>query len=256
MKKKDKSSSSRHSLFEISDRREEISPRSASNFPPPTLQVEGVEKYQQILSLDVNITIRSKVQLTRRQATILSGQALFEVLHFGLTLGDWMVLEFLYNFLIGQKPDFLKVKDPKELEILALLKIILLSGTWLGLEGKVEIPEDIQFLLRSSRWIPNERTYHSRKQLFDLKKYLQVRIVSVDDLMTRSSDTKRYSSYCKGYGEGSSSGRREKTPPSAELDGEEVRYDEEDQVFVPISATTILSNLFLLEVRRKISTFK
>lgn len=255
MKKKDYSSSSRNSFRDKLNRNEEFSPLVSSNFPPPTLEVEGVEKYQKIQSLDVSLTIRTKVELTRRQATLLAGQAIFEIISEGITLGDWMVIEFLYGFLLGQKQDFLRVKNSKELEILALLKLVLLSGTWIGLEGKSQLPDDIKFLLSNSQWIPSERTYFSRKKSFELKKFLEVRIVSTDDLMTRSSGTKRYSSYCKGYGEGSSRARREKTLPSAELDGEEVNLEKEEHNNVPILLVSTLSQLYLLEVREKIRKF-
>lgn len=209
----------------------ESSARLPWDYSPPTLKVEGVEKYQLIHSINVNLTIQLKVkEFTRKQASLLAGQALYQVAHEGLTLGDWMVLEFLYSYLLGQKLEPFKVKNLKELELLLLLKIVLLSGTFIGLEGKSQLPEDIQLLIESSKWVPNRRTYFSRETMFRLDKFLYVRIVPVDDLIERSKDTIRYSSYCKGYGESSHMGRRQKTRPSPELDGETVEPEKEVEI--------------------------
>lgn len=226
----------------------ESSARLPWDYSRPTLAVGGVEKYQLIHSVDVNLTIQLKVkEFTRKQATLLAGQALYQVAHEGLTLGDWMVIEFLYSYLLGQKLEPFKVKNLKELELLLLLKVVLLSGTFIGLVEKVQLPEDILLLLENSKWVPNKRTWFSRKDLFRLDKFLYVRIVPVDDLIERSKDTIRYSSYCKGYGESSHMGRRQKTRPSYELDGEPV--DLEKEVEIPLSSIDTFLQLALIEIK-------
>jgi len=224
--------------------------RVPSNFPRPALSVKGDEEFHQVYSLNVNLTIRLRVQeFTRKQATVLAGQALYLVAHEGITLQDWMVLEFLYSFLLGQKQGPLNLKDPKELELALLLKIVLLSGTWIGLEGKSQLPEDVLFLLKQSHWIPNERTFHSRKDLFRINRYLEVRIVPVDNLLERSKGTTRYSSYCKGYGEGSSMARPQRTRPSAELDGEQVDYEKEMSTNIPLTEIGRILDQLMLEIK-------
>jgi len=221
-------------FLEISDGNES-SARLPWNYSPPTLKVEGADQFPLIYSTEVNLTIQLKVkEFTRRQATILCGQAIYEVVHEGLSIGDWITLEFLYSYLLGSKNDPMRVKNPKELELLLLLKIILLSGTWMKLEGKVQLPEDVLFLIENSKWIPNERTYYSRFFTFRIDKFLSVRIVPVDLMIERSKETVRYSSYCKGYGESSHMGRRQKTRPSAELDGEEIHIETEEEVILPL----------------------
>lgn len=224
--------------------------RVPSNFPRPSLTLKGDEKFHMIYSLDVNLTIQLQVQeFTRRQATILAGQALYLISKEGITLQDWMVLEFLYTYLLGQKQEPLKLKDPKELELSLLLKVVLLSGTWIGLEGKSQLPEDVLFLLSNSRWIPNERVYQSRKGLFSINKFLKVRIVPVDALYERSKGTTRYSSYCKGYGEGSSMARQHRTRPSAELDGEPVDLEKDMLINIPLSEIGRILEQVLAEIK-------
>lgn len=229
----------------------ESSARLPWNYSPPTLKVDGAEHFDMIYSTDVNLTIQLRVkEFTRKQATLIAGQCIHEVLTSGIDLRDWMTLEFLYSYLLGQKLDPLFVKEPKELELLLLLKVILLSGTFIGLEAKIEIPDDIRLLCESSRWVPNERTYQSRRNLYRLNKFLFVRIVPINDLIDRSKNQSvRYSSYCKGYGESSHMGRRQKTRPSSELDGEEVDIGKEESVKIPLNLFQLLFQLNLLESR-------
>lgn len=247
--RKKMSFSSQHPNLENTRGTESVD-RVPSNFPRPTLSVKGDEKFHMVYSLNVNLTIRLRVQeFTRKQATILAGQALYLVSREGITLQDWMILEFLYSFLLGQKQEPVNLKDPKEFELALLLKIVLLSGTWIGLEGKSELPEDVLLLLRNSRWIPSERTYQSRKSLFSLNRYLEVQIVPVDALIERSKGTTRYSSYCKGYGEGSSMARTKRTRPSAELDGEPVDLEKDMLINIPLLEIGRILEQVLTEIK-------
>jgi len=235
---------------DFQDLRTEGSVKSArlpSDYSQPSLQVEDIEKYQMVYSSDFNVTIRSKVELKRKQATLIAGQCLYEVLTKGIGISDWMVLEFLYNFLLGNKQEPLDLKNPKELELALVLKVILLSGTWMDLVGKVEIPEDIRLIIQNSKWVPNKRTYDSRKNQYLLKKYLKIQIVNIDTLFERSKGTKRYSSYCKGYGESSPTGRRQKTRPSAELDGEEVKDNGLVSINTDLQSLIRINHLAMLE---------
>lgn len=224
--------------------------RLPSDYSPPILAVEGNEQFSLLYSSDVNLTIRLKVsEFTRKQATLLAGQALYLVSTEGITIGDWMILEWLYSYLLGSKLDPLRVKNYKELELLLILKVVLLSGTWMGLVGRSQLPDDVRALIANSKWVPNKRTYFSRKNLFSFEKFLQVRIVPIDFLIERQKGTVRYSSYCKGYGESSRLGRRQKTRPSAELDGDEVNLDKEEQVTVPLTQIGHILDLVVAELR-------
>jgi len=230
----------------------ENSARLPWDYSQPTLSIEGAEQYQLIYSTDVNLTIQLRVtEFSRKQATLIAGQCLYKVAHFGMGILDWMTLEFLYSYLLGSKQDSFYLKNFKELELSLLLKVVLISGTWMGLENKGTLPEDIQFMISKSKWVPNKRTYDSREVHFRLNKFLYVRIVSVDSLIERSKDTVRYSSYCKGYGESNHMGRRQKTRPSAELDGEPVQIEEEG--YFPLNQIGEILDLVLLETKYRIT---
>lgn len=228
----------------------EFPTRLPSDYSPPTLKIEGFEEYQMVYSSDVNMTIRLKVnEFSRKQATLIAGQVLYQVAQEGVGILDWMVLEFLYSYLLGSKLEYLQLKNFKEFELSLLLKVVLLSGTWMDLNGKGQLPEDIKLSILHSKWVPNKRTYFSRECLYRLDKFLQVRIVPIDNLIERSKGTTRYSSYCKGYGESSHLGRRLKTRPSAELDGEPVDLDKENRVSIPLTEISQILNLTMLETK-------
>lgn len=228
----------------------ESSARLPWNYSPPVLAVEGAEQIHLVYSTDVNLTIRLRVQeFTRKQATLLVGQALFEVAQKGISIGDWMTLEFLYSYLLGSKEEALRLKNFKELELTLLLKVVLLSGTFMGLEGRKELPGDIKSLVLASRWVPSQRTYSSRRVLFQMNKFLEVRIVPIDNLIERTKGNVRYSSYCKGYGESSHMGRRQKTRPSSELDGIPVDLEKDQAVRLDLFNMSTVMSLILKEIK-------
>jgi hypothetical protein len=236
------------SLYLKNLRGSESSARLPSDYSPPTFAVKGSdEEYFGAISFDVQMTVRSKVDFTRKQLCMLSGFALSEVTEKGLGLSDWMILEWLYCNLLGNKQEYLQRKDKVEFELCLLLKVVLLGGTWMGLEGKVELPEDIQKLVLSSKYVPSGRTKASWKQSWNLEKFLEIRAVPLDVLLERTGNTTRYSSYCKGYGESSRMGRRQKTRPSAELDGEPVDLEKDKMMNLDLLRISQILTAVLLE---------
>lgn len=228
----------------------ESSARLPSDYSLPTLAIKGSEEYSRTISTEVQLTIRSKVQFTRKQLCMLSGIALSEVAENGLTISDWMVLEWLYSTLLGNKLTPYERKDHKEFELSLLLKIVLLGGTWMGLEGnKVQLPEDVRQLILRSKLVPSGRVKASWRTHWNIKNYIEFRIVPLDLLLERSKDTSPYSSYCKGYGESSSKGRRQKTRPSMELDGEAVDLEKDKTMSLDFSNLTQLFTAVLLETK-------
>lgn len=233
-----------------SDRGSESSARLPSDYSPPVLHVRGAtEEYFGAISFDVQMTVRSKVNFTRKQLCMLSGIALSDVAEEGLVLSDWMILEWLYSSLLGNKQNFFERKDQKEFELSLLLKIVLLGGTWMKLKGKVQLPEDIQTLILNSPFVPKGRTKASWRSHWKLENYLEIRAVPLDVLLERSKSTQRYSSYCKGYGESSHMGRRQKTRPSAELDGEPVDLEKDQFVKLDLNRIDQLLSAVLLEIK-------
>lgn len=227
----------------------ESSARLPSDYSPPTLSVEGAEKYYGAISFDVQVTVRSKIHLTRKQLCMLSGLALSEVAEKGLGLSDWMILEYLYSSLLGNKQNYFERKDPKEFELALILKIVLLGGTWMSLEEKKILPEDIQTLILASYFVPKGRTKQSWLQSWNPRKFLEIRAVPLEVVLERSKNTVRYSSYCKGYGESSRMGRRQKTRPSAELDGEEVDLEKEKMINLNLQRIGHLLSAVQLELK-------
>lgn len=227
----------------------ESSARLPSDYSPPTLLIEGSEEYYRAISFDVQVTVRSKVDFTRKQLCMLSGLALSDVAEKGLSLSDWMVLEWLYSNLLGNKQSPYDRKDNKEFELSLLLKVVLLSGTWMGLEDKCQLPQDVQELILNSRFVPKGRTKSSWKQRWNIAKFLEIRAVPLDVLLERSKNTSRYSSYCKGYGESSRLGRRQKTRPSAELDGEPVDLEKDKMMNLDLQRISQILSAVLLEIK-------
>jgi len=227
----------------------ESSARLPSDYSLPTLSIKGSEEYSRTISTEVQMTIRSKVQFTRKQLCMLSGIALSEVAENGLIISDWIVLEWLYSTLLGNKLTPFERKDRKEFELSLLLKIVLQSGTWMGLEGKVKLPEDVQTLILNSKLVPSGRVKASWRTHWNIKNYIEFRFVPLDLLMERSKDTSPYSSYCKGYGESSRLGRRLKTRPSMELDGEDVDLEKDKTMSLDFSNLTHILTAVLLETK-------
>lgn len=231
----------------------ESSARLPSDYSPPTLAIEGSsEEYFGAISFDVQMTVRSKMDLTRKQLCMLAGIALSDVAEMGLSLSDWMVLEWLYSSFLGNKQDYWERKDPKEFELALLCKVVLLSGTWMGLEKKVKLPPDTQELILSSKFVPKGRTKSSWRQSWNIAKFIEIRAVPLDVLLERSKNTTRYSSYCKGYGESSRLGRRQKTRPSAELDGEPVDLEKDKMMNLDLLRISQILTAVLLEIKYSI----
>jgi hypothetical protein len=251
MKNKNENLNSQDSSFPLFTEETEFSSRLPSVYSPPKLSVKKSKgRFPISLSTDVNMTIRLKVsEFSRKQATILAGQALFEVAQSGISLGEWMILEFLYSYLLGNKLDPFELKNPKEFEISLLLKVILSSVSWIDPEGYEQLPQEILSLIEKSPWVPSLRTYSSRKSLFSLERFLVVRFVPIDNLIERNKGTLRYSSYCKGYGESRQTGRCKKTRFSAELDGEPVNLENESLIKLPLQKIERILQLTMLEIK-------
>jgi hypothetical protein len=175
------------------------------------------------------MTVRNKVKISRRKLNLLSAGKSKEICLKGYNLFDYIFVEHLLNLLVGSsKP--LEVKEEKEKEI-SLILIILLMAMKNPTEERKDLPQDVKDWIQSSRWIPSDRTWGSWKSSLSFDLYFEIRTVPVEQVFERASNgTVRYSSYCKGYGETNTMGRKKrKTPPSPELDGEPVKIEEEGE---------------------------
>jgi len=228
-----------------------VSPnRLPSVHSPSSLKVQGDKEEIRFSNLvDYQLTVRPKVELTRYQVSMLLMIKSYECYKFGIDFVNWITLEYLFSRLLGSKKVW-DVRDPKERKSLTLANLILLTSqnSWLQLGERVELPKEIKLYLENSGLIPSERVIFSRLEYWKPEKFLEVRAVPLDVFLERESKSSRYSSYCKGYGESGRLGRRVKTRPSAELDGED---EDRPEVEIPLVEIPDLLILTMLEISRK-----
>jgi hypothetical protein len=193
---------------------------------PPTLFNAWVrEKNPELIKSEFQMTIRNKVTtMTTKQASmlmkILSVQALFR----GIDLSMYMAMEHLRNLLTKNSTLSIEtIKDEKDRRALLLSELILLNvrGEWQSFEERLWLPTPVIEEIKATGWLPDKRTYNSWKVYWEPSKFLEFRIVPLEDLLDRSGYSSPYSGYCKGYGEGGHSSRIQKTRYSSELDGSE-----------------------------------
>jgi len=125
-----------------------------------------------------------------------------------------------------------------------LLSVVLswTYGDWLDLVAREPIPAHVSASI-PQEWLPVPRTYQSWKQTYDVRKFFKVRIVPLNTLIeNRTSNTERYSSYTKGYGNGGHRSPTLKTPYSSELDGESTDRDPPE---IPLTDFNSLNTLLI-----------
>jgi len=227
----------------------EFSARLPSDYSPPSLKVRGVSERENLSNLvDYQLTVRPQMQLSRYQMSMLLEIACWKATRYGIRLESWLTIEYLWENLLGSKKVW-EIRNESERRVLTLANMILLSSqnTWLTLDDLTQLPKSLLSFLDEANLLPNSRTIHSRLEHWKIEKFLEVRAVRLDVFMERETNSIRYSSYCKGYGESSSMGRRQKTRPSAELDGE----DERPEVVLRLTEIQNLLYLNLLELNKR-----
>jgi len=194
--------------------------------PPPTLKLAawvGQRKIETIKT-EFYMTIQPKVtSLSSREASMLLMVCNVLALQDGIDTTLYLSMEFLYSYLTRSgslSPS--EIKEERERQTCLLTHLILSSfrGEWTDLGQRIKIlDQQVREAVVESNWLPDRRTFNSWLQHWEPERWLQVRIVPVEYLLDRSKFTEPYSSYCKGYGEGTSRGAK-KTPYDSELDGE------------------------------------
>jgi len=175
--------------------------------------------------MEFQMTIQTKVEhLTAKQASIFATLLVYEGLSQGVDMVDYMLLEFLYSFL-SRNREVLQITMEKHRQSALLLEAFLqmIRGNWVTIGTKEQIPDDMfeNFCTIAGDWLPNARTVASWKTYWVPDKFFSVRIVPLELIIDRSGYSERYSSYCKGYGDGGHVSRTKKTPYDYELDGED-----------------------------------
>lgn len=201
------------------------------------------------ISTEYQLTVRTRMQLTRRQIGLLLEDCNYRAVCFGVNLGLYLTMEHLSTQLIGQKSNTIEIRDEKERRVCSVTQIILqsLGNTSLLIEEDSQIPEVIREEIISRQLIVSSRVFGSRHQIWNPEGFIRILAVPLSTQFDRVKGiSERYSSYCKGYGESHPSAHYKKTKPSSELDGEP-----QDREYLTLSNISELLVLVQLETRAK-----
>lgn len=171
------------------------------------------------LTIASHITVRPKVELSRKRISLLLEQEIIRVCSEGFSLLDYFSFEWMFNYLVGNRKS-LEITEKKMQLSVTLANLILLSyrDNWNLLYQTSKVNSEVLDFVENHLGKLSDQKYQSRKQIYQREKFLEVLIEDVQVIMDRSSNSIRYSSYCKGYGESGHSVRRQKTRHSYELD--------------------------------------
>lgn len=195
-----------------------------SRTAPPTLDFKGeVTSDLSQFFMEYQMTVQVQRKLSRKEASLLLMVCNYQAIILGVDHSLYLIMEWLFNFLLknGSKEP-LEYPEEKGKQTLLVCELILMAirGTWLSLSEREHLPDEIRQEIFSTGWLPTVQTYKSWSNFHSPKLFFRIRTVRLDSFNERESNTERYSSYCKGYGEGGSLARVQRTPFSFELDGE------------------------------------
>lgn len=221
-----------------------VQPAGVSTLPS-TNPLGGESELNSFYSSDYHLTVRLKVHLDRRQISLLLGILNYQAVHFGVTFPMYLQMLHLNEILIGNKLRASEIKDRYQRLSVELSQIIIrdLAGKELAFEEPVQVSKKTKELLLRSKALMTRDVYKSRFNHWRPERLLRLVTVPVDVFIERNGNSVRYTSYCKGYGEGSGTARRGRTPPSFELDGEETP---EWVLSEQLSAKELAQEVFLL----------
>jgi len=232
--------------------KEGSSPRrvaSDGSRPSPSVKEEEVVELPPDFSLDYNLTVRLRMNLDRRQISLLLAILNYQACHFGLNFGMYLSMEFLSSLLLGTKIHPSEIKDKFVRDNVFVSQVVLLSmaeRSWNLIECR-RIPQRVVQGLVEGQLLMSRRTFGSRFSTWRPERFLEIRAVPVNSLYDRQKGNSiRYSSYTKGYGESHPSTHRVRTKPSFELDGEK-----EERDFIKIDDLHNLLILTQLEIWTK-----
>lgn len=210
------------------------------------------------------MTISSKIKLGPKAAALLLTVLVVEGTEFGSDLANYLGLHYLLELcrVFVRRPNT-NLDATKKAIALAEVYILMcsLDGT-LGLLERKKLKPEQAAAIRTLSWYPNERTYKSWSHYYEPERYLEVKIVPVEQyLESENRLTQRYSGYTKGYHESGKGYRRDgmvygvgKTPFDPEID--EDRTSEPVDLSSPIDTDPEYQNMISLissakEQRRK-----
>jgi len=189
----------------------------------PILGIGGIRTGNQDLFIySFHWTVRFRViEMTKKKASILLKILMLDLLNRGIDFTGYIAVEFLVAYIMGGKTDFLEIYEEKDRQAVMLGNLILaeVRGSWLTLDERIKFsPDTVQAILNTG-WLPDKRTYQSWKQFYNVKSFIEIYTVPLENYDKRAVGTERYSSYTKGYGNGGHVSRIQKTRYTSELDG-------------------------------------
>lgn len=210
----------------------DLVPSSSTTAPPSTTPKQWRSTKTEktfSLSLESHITIFAKVELSRKRVSLLLEQEIVRVCSEGLSVLDYFSFEWMLNYLVGSQ-SLHKVNGKKMSTVVYGAHLILLQykDNWNLLYQKAPIHKELKETLQEIFGTLSDRKYQARKTIYDLEKFLLVKIEDVNSIIDRSQSSVRYSSYCKGYGEGGRSARHQSTRYSYELDRDDSETEPEE----------------------------
>lgn len=205
------------------ERPTDVLPPGVSTVPSTNPEQRVEPKLNSLLRSDYHLTVQLGVHLERRQISLLLSVLSYQAIHFGVTFPMYLMILHLYEVLLGNKIRASLVKDRFERLSVLLSQVIIrdMAGKDLSFEEPVSVSSKTRELALKSKALITKDTYKSRFVHWRPERFLRLKTVPVDVIIERSGNSVRYTSYCKGYGEGTGTARRGKTPICFELDGEE-----------------------------------
>lgn len=199
-----------------------VRPPGVSTVPPQT-NIAGGDELNSLLQSDYHLTVQLKFKLERRQVSLLLGVLCYQSVHFGVTFPMYLQMLHLNEILIGSKIRASEIRDRYERLSVELSQVIIrdLAGRYLEFNEFLQLSSQTHKLVLRSRALMTKDTYKSRHTHWRPEFFLRLKTVPVDVIIERSGNSVRYTSYCKGYGEGTGTARKGRTKECFELDGEE-----------------------------------
>jgi hypothetical protein len=221
-----------NSDFNLTDISREFLSEQTMTPIPATLVVAIVRgRDNSHFSFSVHWTVRTKVTtMTDRTASILLKVLVFDQLLNGIDFTGYLSIEYLVARLMRGYLDPLDIREEKDRQAAMLGTLILASvrGTWINVQDRLKLPPSIIQDIAATGWLPDRRTLMSWKQYHKPRTFLEVLTVPLETYNEREHLGIRYSSYCKGYGNGGHLSRTKKTRYDSELDGESTDRDSPD----------------------------
>jgi hypothetical protein len=188
---------------------------------PSTTPYGGREhRTDSYLTVEVQRTVSSRISLNRYQESMILKYLVSEVLAKGFLGEENFYFIFYLLERLTRGGTIRQIRDSRERHVCLYAYTVLKYFPSFSRKGSDEIEDLRNFLLTFEGPVSFDSRVLGAISRWEPRRYLKVETEPLERLIERSGISQRYSSYCKGYGEGSPALRKRKTKFSAELDGE------------------------------------